>query len=94
MIKITHDAAAVLTDARNASGLPEQYGVRFYLVPNPEKGQALGFDFVEHPEPQDEVADQEGLPVYVAQEVSSVVSGSTLDAKKTDGGAQLVLRSD
>ena len=94
MIKLTHDAAALLTDARAASGAPDQYGVRFYVVDTPQQGQALAFDFVERPEPQDEVADQEGLPVYVAPELSNIVHDSTLDAKKTDGRAQLVLRSD
>jgi Fe-S cluster assembly iron-binding protein IscA len=92
MLKITRGAAALLSDARASSGAPEQFGVRFYLIDSPAQGKALAFDFVEFPEPRDEVAEEEGLPVYVAPELAPVVADSTLDAQQEDGRNQLVFR--
>jgi Fe-S cluster assembly iron-binding protein IscA len=91
-MKITNNAAALLTDARASSGAPEDFGVRFYAVKTPAQGTGLAFDFVAAPEPQDEVGEQQGLPVYVARELASVVADSTLDAQESDGRDQLVLR--
>jgi Fe-S cluster assembly iron-binding protein IscA len=92
MLKITSGAAAVLSDARASSGAPEQFGVRFYVIETPAQGKALAFDFVESPEPQDEVAEEQGLPVYVAPELAPAVADSTLDAQQKDGRNELVLR--
>lgn len=94
MLKITHDAAALLSTARASSGAPEQAGVRFYVVETPQQGKALAFDFVEAPEPQDEVDEQQGLSVYVAPELATAVGDSTLDTQQTDGRSKLVLRSE
>lgn len=93
-LKITSGAAAVLSGARASSGLPEQFGVRFYLTDTPTHGKALAFDFVEFPEPRDEVAEEQGLPVYVAPDLAPVVADSTLDAQEKDGRNQLVFRPE
>jgi Fe-S cluster assembly iron-binding protein IscA len=92
MLKITNDAATMLSDARASRGAPEEFGVRFYVVETPTQSAALAFDFVEAPQPQDEVIERPGLPVYVAPELATVVADSTLDTQKTDGRDQLVLR--
>lgn len=92
MLKITSGAAAVLSDARASRGAPEEFGVRFYVVDSPAQGKALAFDFVESPEPQDEIAEEHGLPVYVAPELAPAVADSTLDAEREGGRNQLVLR--
>ena len=93
MITITHDAAQALSNARTASGASDRCGVRFFTVQTPERGQALAFDFVEQPEPQDEVTEQEGMPVYVDPALAGVVGDSTLETREADGQTQLVLHS-
>lgn len=93
MITLTHDAAEALTNARAASGASDRCGVRFFAVQTPEEGQALAFDFVERPEPQDEVAEQEGMPVFVDPTLAGVIGDSTLEAREADGRTQLVLHS-
>jgi Fe-S cluster assembly iron-binding protein IscA len=92
MLKITSGAAELLSAARASSGAPEQFGVRFHVIETPAEGKSLAVDFVESPEPQDEVAEEEGLSVFVAREVAPVLADSTLDAEKQDGRNRLVLR--
>ena len=95
MLKITPEAATLLASARETSGKPEDFGVRFSLGEAAAPGAAsarIRFDFVPKAEPQDEVAEESGLRVYVAPEVSAVVGDATVEAQKGDGSAQLVLR--
>jgi Fe-S cluster assembly iron-binding protein IscA len=93
MVKITEKAAALLSEARASSGAPQQFGVRFYVIADsPAQGKSLGFEFVDSPEPRDEVDEQQGLPVYVAPELTTVAADGTVDARETDGRNQLVLR--
>jgi Fe-S cluster assembly iron-binding protein IscA len=95
MLKITPAAATLLATARESSGKPEDFGVRFSLSEAGTSGPGsarIRFDFVPNAEPQDEVAEESGLRVYVAPEVSAVVGDATLEAQKDDGSAQLVLR--
>lgn len=93
MITITHDAAHALANARAASGASHGCGVRFFVVQTPEQGKALAFDFVEEPEPQDEVAEQQGMPVFIERDLAGVIGDSTLEARETEGRTELVLRS-
>ena len=67
----------MVSDARASSGAPEEFGVRFYLIDSPAQGKALASDFVEFPEPRDQVAEEQGLPVYVAPELAPVGSRSS-----------------
>ena len=95
MLKITPEAATLLATARESSGKPENFGVRFSLSEGsaPAEDRArIRFDFVPNAEPQDEVAEESGLRVYVAPEVSAAVGDATVEAHKDDGSAQLVLR--
>jgi len=95
MLKITPEAVTLLATARESSGKPEDFGVRFSLSEGGAPGAAsarIRFDFVPNAEPHDEVAEESGLHVYVAPEVSAVVGDATLEAQKDDGSAQLVLR--
>lgn len=94
MIKITDDAAQLLASARDANGLPEEYGVRFYVVQTPEQGQAVAFDFVESPEPQDDVVEHEGIPLFIEHDLATIVGDSVIEARQEDGETQLVLHTE
>lgn len=95
MLKITPEAATLLATARELSGKPEDFGVRFSLSEVGAPGTVsarVSVDFVPNAEPQDEVAEESGLQVYVAPEVSAVVGDATVEAQKGNGSTQLVLR--
>lgn len=94
MFRITHEAATALSTARAASGAPESFGTRFSMAEAREIGQPrLAVTFVEGPVPGDEVSEQEGMPVYVAPELSAAIPEATVDAEPVDGDTQLVLKS-
>lgn len=93
MLKVTHDAATLLASSRASSGHPETFGVRFFVTEVPGEGKAqLAFEFVPDPRPQDQVAEQEGLSVYVAPELSEALGEATIDAQEAGSGKQLILR--
>ena len=99
MLKVTNGATALLSEARASAGVPDNFGVRFFLSPKDEgkanEGgqQQITFKFVPSPEPPDEVVTKEPLPVYVAPEVVEAMGDATLDAQLDEGaGRRLVLR--
>jgi Fe-S cluster assembly iron-binding protein IscA len=96
MLRITHDAAVALSNARAASGAPETFGTRFTVASAPHIGgePRLAIVFVEHPVAGDEVSEQEGMRVFVAPELSEAIPDATIDAKPIDSDLQLVLKDN
>lgn len=93
MLKVTQDAATLLTTSRASAGHPDSFGVRFFVAETEPEGKArLGFEFVERPQPKDQVTDQLGLPVYVAPELADTLGEATLDAQPAASGSTLVLK--
>ncbi len=98
MLKITENAATLLSEARASAGVPESFGVRFFLGPRDgdrptSDAQQITFKFVPNPEPTDDVITKEKVPVYVAPDAAQAMGDATLDAQ-TDvaEGPRLVLR--
>lgn len=91
MLRITQQAAALLSEARAGAGAPDGYGVRFFAHAASQSGTQIGLDFVPQPVEGDQVSKQEGLPVYVAPEVAEPLKEAVVDAKPVDGAPQLVL---
>lgn len=93
MLKVTSDAATLLKSSRSSAGASEDVGVRFFVAEVAQDGKTrIGFEFVPAPQPQDEVAEQEGLPVYVAPELTEALGDATVDAQPTGEGGQLILK--
>lgn len=99
MLTITEDAATLLSEARASAGIPETFGVRFFLGPKDGDGPTDGtskqitFKFVPSPEPSDDVVTKEKVPVYVAPDAAEAMGDATLDAQSAEGeGLRLVLR--
>jgi Fe-S cluster assembly iron-binding protein IscA len=92
VLNMTSDAAALLKEARNAAEVPDEYGVRIFAEQNTETGVSIGLGFAEAPFPGDEISEQEGVRLFVAQEVAGPLASTTIDAAKDDGEARLVLR--
>jgi hypothetical protein len=104
MLKITDGATTLLSEARASAGVPETFGVRFFLTPrddgepsnNGQPGEGalqIAFKFVPSPEPADDVVTAEKVPVYVAPEAVEAIGDATLDAQADEGSSRrLVLR--
>ena len=91
MLRITSQAATLLSQARAESGAPDSAGVRFFAHAATETGTEIGLDFVPQPAEGDQVSKQEGVPVYVAPDVAEPLKEAVLDAKPVNGAPQLVL---
>lgn len=99
MLKITENATALLSEARASAGVPDTFGVRFFLGSKDEdraadrSQQQITFKFVPSPEPSDSVVTKEKVPVYVAPDAAEAMGDATLDAQSEDGqGSRLILR--
>lgn len=99
MLKITENAATLLSQARASAGVPDTFGVRFFLGSKDPDGPAddspkqITFKFVPSPDPSDDVVTKEKVPVYVAPDAAEAMGDATLDAQTEEGeGRRLVLR--
>jgi Fe-S cluster assembly iron-binding protein IscA len=93
MLKLSHDAAKILNDAKSEAQVPGNYGLRIFSEPGVD-GSNLAIAFAEGPEQDDEVSEQEGLPVFVARDVAEPLDEAVLDIEKTDTGVALVIKMD
>jgi len=91
MLRITSQAATLLSQARAESGAPDGAGVRFFAHASSETGTEIGLDFVPGPAEGDQVSEQEGVSVFVAPEVAEPLKEAVIDAKPVNGAPQLVL---
>jgi len=92
VLEITRGAAALLTELREDQEVPEDYGLRVF----PETAQpgevTIGLGFTDQPAAGDHVAEQEGMKVFVAQELATPLEDSAIDVTKENGAPQLVFR--
>ena len=91
MLRITHQAAALLNQIRAGAGAPDSHGVRFFAQPAAQGGTQVGLDFVAQPAEGDLVSKQEDLSVFVAADVAEPLAQAVVDAKPVNGAPQLVL---
>ena len=91
MLKLTHDAAKLITEARTRAAMPDTYGLRLFAEPTAE-GSNVAIAFAPAPERGDEVIEQDGLPVYVAPEVAEPLAAATIDVAQTPNGPDLVMK--
>lgn len=97
MLQCTQTVAMSLQELRRSQGIPDSFGVRVFASETPEGEQALGIGFADRPFEGDEVAEQHGTRVFVAQEVAEGLDGAELDLLPAASGngnrpSQLVLR--
>lgn len=92
MLKISSDAADVLRQARQEASIPDSYGLRVFAERTTDSGADIGLGFAPAPEEGDDVVEEEGLTLFVANEVAGPLSEAVLDARQGEQGATLVLR--
>ena len=93
MLKVTSEAAYILKAAREGAGASPTSGLRIRHSETAEEGSlAIRMGFQEDPEPTDQTMEQDGLRVFVANEVADSLSDRTLDVEATEHGAELLFR--
>lgn len=92
MLKLTQSAADALQQARDEQDVPDDYGVRVSAQAGPDGQTGLAVGFAEAPAETDEVTEQAGTELYVAEELTGPLSESLIDMQDTERGPQLVVR--
>lgn len=93
MLEITHDAATLLSEIRRGQDVPENYGLRVFPE-STEPGQVtIGLGFTDAPAPGDQVTEQDGVRVFVAQELAAPLEDAAIDVTPANNGStRLVFR--
>lgn len=92
MLELSQSAADVLEQARQTQDIPEDYGVRIAAEPAPDGQASLTVGFAENPAEGDEVTEQAGTEVYIAEQVAGPLADSLIDVEQSEGGVQLVVK--
>ena len=92
MLEITRGAAALLTELRQGQDVPEDYGLRVFPETTEPGEITIGLGFTDQPVAGDQVAEQEGMKVFVAQELAAPLEDTAIDVAQENGAAQLVFR--
>lgn len=92
MLQLSPTAAEALNQARDEQDVPEDYGVRVSAEAGPDGQTGLAVGFAEGPAEGDEVTEQAGTQVFIAEEVAGPLAESVIDLEETDRGAQLVVK--
>jgi len=92
MLEMTPRAATLLSDLRRESEIPNEAGVRVYSEKNEEGQPTVAIAFAADPMPGDEIAETDGIRLFVSREVAEPLSEAVIDVTGDDGASQLVFR--
>jgi Fe-S cluster assembly iron-binding protein IscA len=90
MFSLTPTASSAMIDARDEVGVPDDWGIRFF-VPT-DGSSSITFDFVATPEPDDVLGGSGKLRTYVDAAVHREIGDATVDFVDSDGATELVIR--
>ena len=94
MLTVTKKAADLLKAVKAANGATENAGFR--LQRNAEEVDSdkpiIGLAIMESPEPDDEELEQQGLRIFVQEELLDVLDERTLDVRDGYQGPELIWR--
>ena len=94
MLRVTKKAAALLKAAKAAEGATGGAGIRLRrdAVPDESGKPSVGFTFSNEPDPDDWEFEQQGLRIFVEDELVQPLGDRTLDVRDANDGLQLVFR--
>lgn len=94
MLTVTKKAAAFLKVAKAAEGATRRAGIRLRkdAIPIEFGNPSVGFTIREEPDPDDWEFEQEGLRIFVEDDLVQPLDGRTLDVRYANDGLQLVFR--
>ena len=80
MIALSPQAADLLTEMREAGGIPSDHGIRLDATPAPGGGLAVHIGFAPSPEQTDEVGESEGTRIFVDELAAGPLADAVIDA--------------
>src|SRR5258708_36326416 len=96
MLTVTKKAAAILKAAKAAQGAADDAGIRIRKGVMPDEsdqdGIAVGIAISDRPAPSDQEFEQEGLRIFVEEELVEPLDGRTLDVLDANDEIELVWR--
>ena len=93
MLQMTDRAADLLRNLRREAQLPDEAGVRVFSESAKTGEPTLSLGFAPDPAPGDQVAEHDGLRLFVAPELAEPLSEAVMDVMAAqDGESQLVFR--
>lgn len=93
MLQITHAAAELLAEVRREQDVPDDHGLRVFAETSDADEVSIGLGFTDTPAEGDQVTEQEGMKVFVAQEVAAPLTDAAIDVTPaTNGATRLVFR--
>ena len=92
MLQITNGAAALLTEIRRSSDVPEDYGLRIFPEQSGQGDVSVSLGFTDRPVEGDQVTEQQGLRVFIAPELAQPLDQAAIDVTDEDGAERLVFR--
>jgi Fe-S cluster assembly iron-binding protein IscA len=92
MIALSPQAADLLTEIRDAGGIPPDHGIRLDATPAPGGGLAIHIGFAPGPEQTDVVGESEGTRIFVAELAAGPLTDAVIDTATDETDTpQLVL---
>jgi len=94
MLTVTKEAAELLKVAKAAENASDDAGIRIRRgIMSKDPGLvAVGFAISEDPSPDDEEIEQEGLRIFVEEELIELLDGRILDVREVSEGLELFFR--
>ncbi len=89
MLTLTENAQTAIKTLTSEAGLPEDGGVRIAMS---EGGSELQMALSPEPAVGDQVIDDDGARVFVAEETAPMLDSQELDATETEQGTGFSLR--
>ncbi len=96
MLKVSSRAVALLKAAKRAEGASHEAGIRIRQndsdVSQAREAITIALAISEEPVPSDESFEQDGLRIFVEDQLREPLDGRTLDVRDATEGVELVLR--
>jgi iron-sulfur cluster assembly protein len=94
MLTLTKKAAALLKAAKAAEGAKGDAGIRLRMgaISDDSGKVAIGLAICDEPDPNDEELEQEGLRIFLEEELVEPLDGRTLDVVDAEEGLKLIFR--
>jgi len=94
MLTVTKKAAALLKAAKAAEGAADGAGIRLRMgaIPDDSDKVAIGLAICEEPDPNDEEFEQEGLRIFLEEELVETLENRILDVTDANDELKLVFR--
>ena len=92
MLQMTDRAADLLRNLRREAQLPDEAGIRVFSETADSGQPTLSLGFTPDPAPGDQVADHEGLRLFVSQELADPLAEAVMDVVAENGESQLIFR--